>query len=56
MIPRSRILVSFQSPPGPFLKKRNKVISMSIRLNLRLRLKMRRFRLFLFGARSASAG
>ena len=25
MIPRSRILVSFQSPPGPFLKKETKL-------------------------------
>ena len=33
MIPRSRILVSFQNPPGPFLKKETKLFLCLFDLN-----------------------
>jgi len=56
MIPRSRILVSFQSPPGPFLKKETTLFLCLFELNFDFDSKYDNFVFFCLGREARMQG
>ena len=56
MIPRSRILVSFQNPPGPFLKKETKLFLCLFDLNFDFNSKYDKIVFFCLGREARMQG
>ena len=56
MIPRSKILVSFQSPPGPFCKKETKLFLCLFDLNFDFDSKFDNFVFFCLGREAQMQG